>query len=290
MPDFKAVSGKVNKPELIWIYGTDGIGKSTFCANAPKPFFLDSEDRTGHLDIDRLKPESWTQVFEILEWFKTQKYKTLVIDSLDWLEPMVQDFVVTRAGKKNLKDVGGYGEGYTLMLDEWRKFILQLNIIRNIGFNIILTGHAEIKTINDPTTVPFDRYQPKLYHKASALFREFVDCIFFANVEVVAKEKEKRGFSDNIRWLFTERRPAYDAKNSFDLPERFQLMQSDPFKFYQDLKSVGATPEKAIKAIENLLKAEVLTAEERTGVIGKMKGADLSTLLKIKKQLEDYTA
>jgi hypothetical protein len=288
--DFKPVKGKVEKPELIWIYGTDGIGKSTFAADAPKPFFLDTEDRTGHLDVDRIKPDGWLQAFEVLEWFKGQKYKTLVIDSLDWLEPMVQDFVVTRAGKKNLKDVGGYGEGYTLMLDEWRKFIAKLTEIRSAGFNIILTGHAEVKTINDPTTAPFDRYQPKLYNKASAIFREFVDCVFFANVEVIAKEKEKRGFSDNIRWLFTERRPAYDAKNSFDLPERFELKQSGPFAYYQGLKNVGATPDKVTAAIETLLKADRLTDEERAGVRGKMKNADLASLLKIKKNLEDYLA
>ena len=37
------------------------------------------------------------------------------------------------------------------------------------GMTVILVGHAEIKRFDSPETEPYDRYQPKLHARASAL-------------------------------------------------------------------------------------------------------------------------
>src|SRR6185369_10848660 len=280
----KLSKGKQSKAELIWIYGVDGIGKSSFCADAPDPFVIDTEDRTGHLNVDRAVVHSLEEFYEALEYFKKSKKLTLVIDSLDWLEPMLIAVVLKKSGKKKIQEKNDYGEGFTLLLDEYRNLIQALMPLRGER-NIIFTGHSEVKTINDPQTGPFDRHQPKLYNKASALFREFVDCVLFANTEVLVKEKERRGFSDNVRWLFTERRPAYDAKNSFDLPEKFELKQQNPFKYYIELKGVGAKPEDIRKTIEAWLPK--LNDEDRKLVESKMVGADVDGLKRIKNKIEE---
>ena len=38
------------KPPRIMLYGTEGIGKSTFAAQAPSPIFLPTEDGLGEID------------------------------------------------------------------------------------------------------------------------------------------------------------------------------------------------------------------------------------------------
>jgi len=94
--------------------------------------------------------------------------------------------------------------------------------------NIILIAHAQIKTFADPAQpTGYDRYQLKLNEKAAAVLREAVECVLFATYETtVVKEKgdkKGRGVGDGERVMYTERRPAFDAKNHFDLPFEMPL-------------------------------------------------------------------
>ncbi|MDR0869400.1 MAG: ATP-binding protein [Planctomycetaceae bacterium] len=41
-------TGKAQAPPRLLIYGTEGIGKSTFGASAPKPIFIPTEDGLDH--------------------------------------------------------------------------------------------------------------------------------------------------------------------------------------------------------------------------------------------------
>jgi hypothetical protein len=43
-------TGRENKPPRIMIYGSEGVGKSTFGASAPKPIFIQTEDGLGEID------------------------------------------------------------------------------------------------------------------------------------------------------------------------------------------------------------------------------------------------
>lgn len=280
----QVTEGVEKKNEFILIYGTDGMGKSTFGSDAPKPIFIDFEKRSGHLKVSRVKPSTLEEAMEYMESLKKDdKYKSVVVDSVDWLEPLIIESVVRKAGKKNIKEVGAYGAGYDLVMEEWRKFVRLITELRETK-HIILTGHSEVKTINDPTTTPYDRYQLKLYSKASAMLRECVDCLLFCNTETVATEK--RGFSDNKRWVFTERRPSYDAKNSFGLPEKFELKEVGGFSYYLSLKGDGADPKALERQIIGMAKS--LSKEDEEKVLALMKDADVAKLQSIKNKLEAF--
>ena len=47
-------TGKEAQPPRIMIYGSEGVGKSTFAASAPKPIFIQTEDGLGD---KRLRPD-----------------------------------------------------------------------------------------------------------------------------------------------------------------------------------------------------------------------------------------
>ena len=52
--------GKQSRPERILLYGVEGVGKSTFASNAPRAIFLDIEEGTKHLDVERTPhPQTW---------------------------------------------------------------------------------------------------------------------------------------------------------------------------------------------------------------------------------------
>lgn len=224
-------TGKIRQPFLGLLYGTDGVGKSTFGAAMPSPLFLGAESGTANLDVHRISVTSLRDAFTIIKELSeaSHDYQTLVIDSLDWLEPLVWEHVITGANDKKISSIEdfGYGKGYALAVDEWRKLISALRCIREKrGMNILLVGHAQVKDAKDPTVInDYNRYQLKLNDKAAALLREWVDCVFFANFETVTAEKKGKikAFGDGARYIYTERRPAFDAKNRFGLPYQMAL-------------------------------------------------------------------
>ena len=118
-------SGKRKLPFRVVIYGSDGVGKSSWASQAPKPIFLDIEDGVSNIDVDSisLNESKFEDVIDTIRALLTEDhgYETLVIDSIDWLESKIWRKVVRDYGKdiKNIEDIG-YAKGYTYALDrDW---------------------------------------------------------------------------------------------------------------------------------------------------------------------------
>jgi len=79
------------KAPRIMVYGVEGIGKSTFAAGADTPIFIQTEDGLGSIKVDHFPMvESAENVMEAVASLYRQEhgFKTVVIDSLDWLETL----------------------------------------------------------------------------------------------------------------------------------------------------------------------------------------------------------
>ncbi|RYE75646.1 MAG: ATP-binding protein, partial [Myxococcales bacterium] len=220
--------GKQDRPLRVIVYGVEGVGKSTFAAQAPQPIFLCAEDGTSHLDVARFpSPRTWTEALEAIKVLTVEDhpFKTLVIDTLDWLEPLCWQHVCQLQGKQSIEDFS-YGKGYVLAMDQWRQMLGRLdNLTRTRRMHIVMVAHASIRRIDDPQSGAFDRYRMKLHEKSSDVLREWVDAILFARHEVRAIERngKMRGVSSGVRLLHTTWTAAYDAKNRFDLPDTLPL-------------------------------------------------------------------
>jgi hypothetical protein len=216
----------------VLLYGVEGVGKSTFAANAPNPVFLAAEDGTAQLDVARFpEPETWADVFDALDELTRSQhdFRSLVIDTLDWLEPICWASVVQRGGPKikSIEDYG-FGKGYTAALDEWRLFLAALERLRNArGMHVVMLAHSWIKTFKNPEDDDYDRYEMKLHAKAGGMLKEWCDAVLFARYETFTtkddKTKRVRGVSSGARVVHTQRTAAWDAKNRYDLPETLPL-------------------------------------------------------------------
>lgn len=224
------VKGKLEQPMRIILKGTEGVGKSTFAADAPSPIFLGAEDGTSQLDVVRFpSPENWAEVIEAVRVLTDDdhEYKTFVLDTLDWAEPMLWAHICARDNQETI-EAYGYGKGYQAALDEWRVFLAALERMRKAkGMHIILIAHSWIKPFKNPEGEDFDRYELKLNPKAGGLLKEWADCVLFANYETFATEDKKtkriKGVSTGARLIYTQRTAAYDAKNRYSLPESLPL-------------------------------------------------------------------
>jgi hypothetical protein len=236
----KAVRGRLVQPLRLILYGPPGIGKSTFAAGSPDPIFLGAEKGTAQLDVVRFaQPESWQDVLDGLRILETQAhaFKTVVLDTLDWIEPLIHQAVLAEENKgkdaaRSATDLDsmGYGRGYNLALTQWRKLISYLERLSDTrGMNILMLAHSQIKSFKNPEGEDFDRYEMKLYHKAGGLLQEWADEVLFANYEIATHEKKGRvrGISSGARIIHTTRTAAYDAKNRHGLPDELPLSWAD---------------------------------------------------------------
>jgi hypothetical protein len=83
-------TGRQAAPRRVMVYGVHGIGKSTFGAMAPNPIFIQTEDGLGNLDCARFPlAEAFDDVMAAIMslYSEGHDFKTVVIDSLDWLDP-----------------------------------------------------------------------------------------------------------------------------------------------------------------------------------------------------------
>lgn len=269
--------GKLQQPTRTVLYGVEGIGKSTFGAGAPTPIFLGSEDGTAQLDVARLPmPETFAEALEAVRLLtrEAHEYGTLVVDTLDWLEPLLWAHICKRDEQPNVESYG-FGRGYVVALDEWRSFLAALETLRAAKrMHVILIAHSWIKLFKNPQGEDFDRHEMKLHNKTAGLIKEWADAVLFANYETFAKtdtKKRVRGVDTGARLLFTERRAAYDAKNRYSLPAELPLSWSDYFAAVQagqavsaaDLKAEIARKAKALgPEMEQLVAVTVANADE----------------------------
>lgn len=231
------ISGKIIKPQKVVIYGPEGIGKSTFAAQFPKPLFIDTEGSTSHLEVDRLpRPTSWQMLRQYVKDIKvnTMGYQTLAIDTADWAERLCEDAICQQNGKQGIEDFG-YGKGYTYVKEEFGRLLDSLSDLIDAGMNVVLTAHSIIRKFELPEeTGAYDRYELKLGSKAgnqcAALVKEWADMVLFANYkEIVVTSKDgKKKVSGGQRVMYTAHNPCWDAKN------RHALAEELPFD-YQDI-------------------------------------------------------
>lgn len=229
----KIIKGKRARAQKVVIYGTEGIGKSSLASQFPEPLFIDTEGSTDNMDVARLdKPTSWIMLNNQIAFVKANPTvcKTLVIDTIDWAESLCVDNLCAMHGKKGIEDFG-YGNGYVYAKEEMGRFLNKLQDLIEIGINVVLTAHAQIRKFELPDEMgSYDKYELKLGKKTSSqtapLVKEWADLLLFCNYKtyLISQEKStKKKAQGNQRVMYTEHNPAWDAKNRHGLPSELPL-------------------------------------------------------------------
>ena len=220
--------GKRARAQKVVIYGPEGIGKSSFASQFPEPVFIDTEGSTDNMDVARLdKPTSWTMLINEIAFIKANptECKTLVVDTVDWAEQLAVAHVCSQHGKQGIEDFG-WGKGYTYVQEEMGRFLNALSDLVDMGINVVLTAHAQIKKFEQPDEMgSYDRYELKLGQKTGSktapLVKEWADMVLFANYKtlVMTTDNGKKKAQGGERVMYTNHRPAWDAKNRHGLPD-----------------------------------------------------------------------
>ena len=231
-----SLSKNVIKPPRIIIYGDPGIGKTTFAVCAEKPVVIQTEDGLGSLDATCFPlAKSFSEVMDAIGTLYTEEhdFKTLVVDSLDWLEPLIwqhtcQFWTDKKGDPKRLASIedAGFGKGYVEAGGYWRQFFDGIAALRDAkGMTVIMTAHSETKRVEDPMLASYDTHDLKLHKRAASIAEEAADVILFATMqtnmvteEIGFNNKRTRATTTGARVMHTVGQPAFLAKSRFNIP------------------------------------------------------------------------
>lgn len=268
-------SGVEKQPVLALIFAPEGVGKTTFGADAPGTVFMDVEGGSHFLNTKRFpKPDKLQDVYDGIEQLMTQPhdYKTLVVDTVDELERLVWEHCCTRDGKSSIEDYG-FGRGYKEAQKEWvtlRNKLTDLQLATRM--NIVLLGHAAVKTSKDPQMVDHDQFILRVHGSSASILKEWVNAVGFANHEAIIVQKDKDDKSTNKvlsytgkRKLYFQRSKGYEAKTRFkSLEKPMDFKWSEFYTRYQEAYEDKCAPlrEEAYNLCDKLSEEQVKTKGE----------------------------
>ena len=217
---------RMRAPKIV-IAGPGKIGKTTFAATATNSVGILTEDGADAVDSQAFPlAQSLSDVYAAISTLLNEEhdFKSLFVDSLDWLEPLVQQHVCQQNNWKNIESPG-FGKGHIAAADEWRNFLNGLEALRTQkNMAIILIAHDKIKRIEDPLTEGFDSHVIKLQDRTSALTLEWADVVGYCGYRILTSKtdagfgaKETKATTTGERIMHVESHPAHCGGNRFGL-------------------------------------------------------------------------
>lgn len=239
---------------LICLVGQSGMGKSTLCSLFPNPYFLIDSKETGivdliesgdsSLDMSRVKfPgfNDWKQMIAFNaaiirgEPVIPNDTLTIVYESITGLEELARD---TCCREKYKSDYSANKDGYYFMysgpkvtaFEYWSPFITQLSTIREMGYNVVLTGHSEVKMIKNPKGPDYLSELCKCANEVWDITHGFFENVFFLVFDVTSEKENKfaRGKASKAttRSLYCFKTPYANAKNRCNIDEVIDATES----------------------------------------------------------------
>lgn len=217
---------RIRAPKVV-IAGPGKIGKTTFAAMAPNAIGILTEDGADAVEAQAFPlASSLDDVYQAIGVLLNDDhdFQTVFIDSLDWLEPLLHQYVCAKNNWKSI-EAPGFGKGYIEAATEWRNLLDGLEALRrerNMG--IVLIAHDKIKRIEDPLTEGYDSHVLKLHDRAAGLVMEWADVIGYAGYRIYTSKtdagfgnKETKATTTGERILHVEPHPAHCGGNRFGL-------------------------------------------------------------------------
>ncbi len=222
----EAQTGTVELPPRILLLGGEKRGKSTFASHFPSPIFLPIKGETGidALNVPKLPAaKTFGEIIEVLSDLYTEKhdFRTVVIDSISALDPVVIETALADGGVKSVTKLGGgYGAQEQVICEYWRSMLTGLDALRSDKqMGCVLIGHVKPspKVVNDPMTDPYATWRVELRESVLGFLNRWADCILFCDFKKYARtvsgeqDQKKIVHADTIRerCLYTQYAPGH---------------------------------------------------------------------------------
>lgn len=174
----------------LLIYGDPGVGKSTFCSQAPGCLFFSTEDGLGAIEGYEHRCRSWRDVILGVTELETQAaypdrpFSTICIDTIEKFILLASEEICGRRGWEDEGD-GEFGKGYRLVFKTVSSTLQRMAGIPdakgNRAYGLWMTSHV----IEIEEKERGQKYQKKVPNMGTKLREDicgFVDIILFADL------------------------------------------------------------------------------------------------------------
>lgn len=242
---------RADQPPRSVIYGPEGMGKTSLAAEFPNAVFLQTEEgATGKLELSSFglltSFEAVMQAIGTL-YSEAHDFQTCNLDTTTSMEKLVWAETCARMKWASIESPG-YGKGYKEADYVWQELLDGLAALRrDRGMAINYLAHSAVERFDDPTTASYSRYEVDLHERAMAMINRDVDNILLIKQDVTL-QKDDQGFGKerkvgqggSARWIYTEGRPGFQAKNRYGMPEKILF---EPGKGYASLSPYLPQPQ-----------------------------------------------
>lgn len=233
-------------PNRILFHAVQKWGKTSLAAQAPGVIFLctrgedglDTLIKTGQLPETPHFPgtfTTWNHLMLALQelYLEQHPYKTAAIDTVNGAANLCIEHVTQKHFGGDVSKFEEYGRGMKpgFTPKEWQQFLDILDKLRTEkNMAIVLLAHSQVKTVSNPGTSSYDRWEPVMPKELSAMTDRWVDMILFGGFEVFtdAKRLDQKGRATGgtNRIIHTTPSAIINAGHRHGLPEEIECGDS----------------------------------------------------------------
>lgn len=220
----------------LLIVGTEGVGKTSFAAEFPKPIDFYSMSETGCedlIDLGKISDQFVTDYVidsfqELLTRIRNSQARTIVLDSVSGLQRVIFNYCASE----------DYGGDYDAFLDYYKgprqqcpayadQLCSLLENKRREGVHVILLAHTKVETIKNPKGLDYTTFEIDADEGIRSVFKKYMANILFMDLDpgtervtksLKGKAIEAKMKDHDIRVIFTQKSLTHTAKNKLDLP------------------------------------------------------------------------
>lgn len=177
---------------ITLIYGPPKSGKSTFMYKlfGEKAIFAACEKGyLGLAGVYAVDIPKWINFQMFINQLKNpqvqQKFKVVVIDTVDLLYEAAQKHVLMVEGVDKIGDIA-YGVGYQMVDDLFKDALLE---IQGLGYGIAFISHATTEKVKG---AEYERFKPSLNKRGALIVNKMVDTIGFVHLGADENGQEAR--------------------------------------------------------------------------------------------------
>lgn len=216
----------------IVIYGPEGIGKTSLAAKLPDNLFLDYENGTHGMDVNKVTdvPATFASVNGAIAELKRdhQGFRYVTIDTADKFEDVLASSYSEQKKVDDIFAVNDYGRTVSAFRSEMATVLDSLSGLAASGMNVVLLAHAmqrKAEPLEGDGT--YDVTELKLSKTVTPLVKEWADVIIFVAYKtfVVKTDERREKVSGGKRWCFTVHTNEWTAKHRvcINLPDDCSL-------------------------------------------------------------------
>lgn len=219
------------RPQRVVIYGPPGCGKTTFASCWPRPVLIDIEHGADQIRSMATigTPSTAVEAKDMLAWLAeygpSQGAQTVVLDSIDALEPMIAADVCSENGKLSI-EAFDYGRGYILMNERLVQLLKAADACILSGLEVVIIGHATEATVHDPTGADYTRRTIALQRRLAETLTRWADAVLYLDISKIVRV-EQRGKTGKAvgsgRVIHTAQRASALAKSRRPLPDTIEI-------------------------------------------------------------------